>query len=227
MPQEVQPIDPGRAALLAAVTTLAGSPRILLARGGPGPDPTPLMIMLFPIAFCLWSAATAWGTCAGMVGPLPERRRLFLGVGAAALVAVAAIPFELWFDPKLRAALESFHDPQLLAQSFPATVKECAATMMWGVGLEIAFFQGAALAFFSRLTGRQGLAIGLAVLLRMVVVALKLTMRPGLQDIGMAALLHQLVLSTATCVLYARAGLPAAATLSVLVDARHLGRVLS
>lgn len=165
-------------------------------------------------------AATAWGTTAGMVGLFPCRRRLVAGLIAGAVAGLVLIPvFVLWLDPWHKEALLRLDDTARLGLQFPDTPWQKVAIVLWAAGFQVLFFEAASMSFFCRLTGRLLIALSLAVAFRIFVSHLQMADLPV--DSAMPFYLVYGLTSVTGCVLFARAGLPAASVFAASLAIRH------
>lgn len=206
-----------KASALSAVATAMAAPRLIEGR---------LSLAFFiPAAFLalvlVGGAATAWSTSAGMAGLFPERRRLLKGLGVALALALIFLPAALWLDPVLRSALEETGDMQRLALRYPATLRGCLALMLWAAGFETIFSLAAVISFLARLTGSAWAALAGAVLLRLWMTYLQCA-GAGLESVMPLFMVSSAILMGVGGLLFVRAGLPAAALFTALLDARHL-----
>jgi hypothetical protein len=205
-----------RAAAWSALVTCMAIPRILQTAQSLAFYLPATFVSLMLVA----GAVTAWGSRGGMVGPLPAWRRLLAGVGVAALLVLVWLPLATPMDALLRQALTASGKAGLIQLAYPNTPGGCWALLLWSAGFETLFFQGAAMAFVARITGRQDVAIIGAVALRVYVTHRKLTME-GLAPVPPVALYLSALSSLVACLLFARGGLPAAMTFAAGVSARH------
>lgn len=199
--------------LAAPVSAMA----ILRFREG-GLDPVFLLVAGFLVMTLAAGAVMAWGRSGGMVGAFPAPRRMWIGAGAAAVVAAAGWPVNVFFlQPWLRPAIEATGDELLVTLRYPDTFPGRVGLMLWSAGFETLIFPGAAMCFLARLTGKVGLAAVGTVALRALLLSQQLT------EAGVVSAVPLFLISTALscaigCVLFARAGLPAAMVYAAGVD---------
>ena len=89
--------------------------------------------------------------------------------------------------------------------------------VFWVTGFETMLFQAGAISFFSRLTQRRGLVILGAVAFRTLVMSFQLY-DGGVVDAFPVFLIGTAATSALACLLYIRAGLPAAMLFSAVVS---------
>jgi hypothetical protein len=198
------------ASILGAAVTVLAIPRILV--GGLSP------LLFIPAAFLsmtlISGMATAWGKRAGMCGLFPERKRALQGIGVAVVLLLMLIPVcVLWLDRAIYDAARASGDSYFLKMLFPSTVAGALALVLWAIGFETMFFEVAAMSYFSRLVGRQWIAVVLSVVLRGVVTYARLA-GVGATDSAWLFLGSVSVAAVIGCVLFARFGLPAAMVFS-------------
>jgi hypothetical protein len=157
-------------------------------------------------------AVVAWGRKGGMCGIWPGTRQGSAGLGLALLLALLATSvYLLGFDPVCRKALEATGNAQMLRLRYPPTLRGRVALVLWSAGFETVFFRASAMSFLARLTGRTSVAVAGSVTLHVMVAAAQLS-RAGIYEplpytlflVGTAAA------GAIGCLLFARAGLPAA-----------------
>ncbi len=203
--------------VLGSAVTAAATPRILQ-----GSDNAEILIPSAMLLMTLVAGAVlAWGARGGMVGAFPDRRVMLAGLAGALLVGlVAGMLRMIWSDQALRDVLVS---PDLVARfelSFPGTVAEKLALVLWAAGFQVLFFQAGVMAFASRLTGRWEYALVLAGFFRIWVMHLQM------DQAGVPPVLSAYIMSTATTLigatLFARSGLPAAMVFAAAIELRLL-----
>lgn len=217
MREYIAPANLRHALLLGGTVTLMAVPRLVQAGVARGALLGATLAGMTLVA----GAATAWSGKAGMCGVFPKRRRALYGLLAAALLGTTTAACLLPLDPLLRGALVAAGRGDLAALTFPRSGAGALALLLWGAGLETLFFQAGALAFFARLTGSTGISIAAATALRGFVAYRQLA-AANLSDLVLLVVAVQMARALIGCLLYARAGLPAAAAFSATVDARHL-----
>ncbi len=207
-----------RAGLLGLAATAMAVPRLFEA-DLPMRFPW-LLLFTFATMTAAGGAAAAWQCRAGMAGLFPGRRRILAGMAWAAGIGIVMAAILQATDPLLREAILARDDERLWQTTFPATPREAVSRILWGAGAQTLFFTAAALGFFTRLTGRLWLAILFIVVLRVLVTVHKFA-DAGLTDVILPYATLAAANGLASCLLYARAGLPAAMTFSATVDLRH------
>lgn len=201
--------------LMALPRILEGKDRLVLVR----------MIAVFPSMIIVAGAVTAWGNRAGMCGPFPDKARTRAGTCIALVAGLLIAPFLFWQDAGTADLLSKTAFLSELHLPFPSTLTACLALILWSAGFETLFFRAGTMSLLTRVTNRQWIAIAGAVLLRLSVNVLKI----GQVDMDAMMILElagMIVVTTVGCILYARAGLPAAMTFAATIDARHLVRWL-
>lgn len=165
-------------------------------------------------------AVTAWGRRAGMAGLATDAKTLTPGVGAAVLLALAALPVHYFgSDPILREALASADNPAAVEMSYPSTTSGRFALMLWSAGFQAMFFVAAPMSFFGRLTGRAWVAAGFCIAVRTYVVHLQVG-HAGLAEQVPLFLASAVVTTLVACVLFARYGLIPAMIFAAGLDLR-------
>ena len=205
-----------KAFLLGATVTLMAVPWI--RRGGMD------LWMAVPVAFMamvlISLAAVSWEHRAGMHGVFPEKGRMLIGMGLAGLtVLVLAWISTFWLDRVFESTMRQAGRTDLLALRYPDSPGGQAAKVLWAAGFETMFFQVGAVSFFSRLTDRQWLAIVGAVSFRGMVTSMQLS-QAGLVDATWLFIMMSVATSAVACMLYVRAGLPAAMLFSAVLSLR-------
>lgn len=206
-----------QAITLGGCVTLMSIPR--LDQGG-----TPQWLYVAIAFLCLTlvaGAATAWGSCGGLVGLFPVGRRLAIGLGAALIGGLALFPvYTQWLDPWLKEALMHAGDADRLQLQFPDTLWKQVAVVLWIAGFQVLFFNAAAMSFFCRLTGRISVAIALAVALRVCVSYIQFA-SISMDNTLPFHVVHGLTCAIA-CLLFARAGLLPTSLFAAVPAMRHL-----
>jgi hypothetical protein len=157
--------------------------------------------------------ATAWGTSAGMCGPFPEQRRQLAGIAIAAALALLALPlFMLCVDPVMVPALSATGNEMLL-RHYPVTPDGKIALLLWSAGFETMFFHAGAMSLVSRITRRQWVAVTACVALRLFIASHQLA-ELHIPAANPFLLVVSGVVTTASCLLFARFGLPTAMVFS-------------
>lgn len=207
-----------RAACIAGVAGLMAAPRIFeLAGDSLG---VLLAVSAFPLLTIVAGCATAWGGAGGMAGPFPEWRRALPWTAGAVLAGGLALPAMLWYDSFLQLALAE-GDPLRLIFAVPQTPQSAVALMLWSAGFETVLFQAGAMSFVARLTGRGDAAIAAGTAFKLFVFLLKCG-ESGFGPVTVLSAVGVTAVTGFTCVLYARAGFPAAMAFNAITDARHL-----
>jgi hypothetical protein len=159
-------------------------------------------------------AATAWSTSAGMCGLFPAPRRQLAGMAIAAALAILVLPiFMLYIDPVIVPAIAAKGGQEMLMKRYPVTLSGQIALLLWSAGFETMFLQAAAMSLLSRITGRQWMAVTAAVTLRILLYSHQLDELHILSENPHLLFIAGLM-TTASCILFARFGLPAAMVLS-------------
>lgn len=215
----IQPEVSKSAALAGLATALLCYPRFALwtQRGQP-------LWYLEAVTFCgsfvLWAFVFAWHTHY-------TKRPVFtfkIGAGAWMLATVAALVvafiLQRFLDPTLR---------QTTPEDYPLNLLQWAAMTLFSLALSQLFLVFAPFAWLMRLTGRQAVAVALTVLFGAVVVLLKtrLSPEPFPPSLLMALLGVRLVLTLLAVGFYLRGGVLLASWCALLLQARHLPRLLS
>ena len=205
----------GKALLLSALCTLASVPRI--TEGGLNPR------FFIPAAFLsltfIAGAVTAWSTSAGMAGFWPDWRRQLRGIGIALLAALLLWPVALKLDPVVRAAFAAKSDTYTLLLQYPDSVAGVAALVLWAASFELLFFVAAPAAFFARLFNSKWAAVVGPALARVFVAYYQLT-AGQITDAVPLILVTYGAMTAASCFLFSRFGLAAAAVFAAVVDSR-------
>ena len=206
------------ASLLGGAITLLAIPRII-----DGGLPPHLFIPASLFSMTLISGmATAWGKKAGMCGIFPDMKRTIRGMGVALLAVLVLIPVcVFWFDSVLYEAAQTSGDAEFIRMLFPRTAFGMLALMLWATGFETMFFEAAAMSYFSRLTGKQWVAVLMSILLRCTVTYLRLS-AVGATDQALLFLGSVIVATLIGCTLFAKFGLPAAMLFSAGMAIRSL-----
>ncbi|MFC1498161.1 hypothetical protein ACFLS1_06795 [Verrucomicrobiota bacterium] len=205
-----------KALMLSSVAVLMSVPRIILA----GVD----LRIYIPAAFAAMTfcagAGTAWSHRAGMCGLFPARRKMLAGIGVAFILACIVTPVYLFcIDPIFQDALERTGSTSLLMLKYPATISGCLALALWSASFETMFFRVGAMSFFARLIPRQWIVLCLAVTLRVFVSVLQVA-DAGVVEAVPFFVIGSAIVSAMSCVLFARAGLPAAMFFSAGINLR-------
>jgi len=211
-----------RAAGVGFVVSAMAVPRVLEA--GRSQGSIFLLIALFPVMIVVAGAATAWGGAAGMYGLFPERRRLLWGVGIAFAAGIAALPLLLRSEAGFREALGD-GDPAACGLAFPVSLGACFALMLWSAGFETMFLQAGTMSFVGRVTGSLPAAMVCAVATAVMIMFLKVS-GSGVDTMMAARLARTGLTCLIACLLYARAGLPAAMVFNAVIESRHMLRLL-
>lgn len=229
-----------QAAALGAIVSVMAIPRIIEGGG----DIISRMVMIFPAMTLVAGAATAWGKYAGMPGLFPARETQARGLRVALVAGLAMAPLLLAFDSDLQAAMAEalrsrpvppgFNPMQAamikawraraVALAFPESVSGCLALALWSAGFETVFFRASTMAFLARVTRRQWIAVAGSVLIRGFVMLMMITLA-DVDFLLMVRLGGVMALSAVSCLLYARAGLPAAMLFAAILESRHLVRL--
>jgi hypothetical protein len=147
---------------------------------------------------------------------------LWPGLWAGLILGFAmGVIYHLYLDPVLRTALASTSGPKALSLRYPLSLTGGLALILWVAGFETMFFQAGSLSFFSRLTPHAWLAIVGAVSFRTMVTSLQIS-QAGVVDAFPLFLVQAAATSTVACILFARAGLPAAMLFAATVTAHVL-----
>jgi hypothetical protein len=208
------------AAILGAVVGIMAVPRIILS----GENPTTLSLAVFPLMMLVAGAATAWGRSGRMHGLFPEHGRItrtvLVALGAGALIGAAH-----WAgDGLYRNTFAEYSTSEVYAMTYPPTWGGCFALILWSAGFETLFFRAATMSFLARVTGRQWVAIGGAVIFRTVLSFM--TDPAGNADYLTLARMTGVALTTfCACLLYAQGGITPAMVFAAMIDARHLVRL--
>jgi len=212
-----------KAFVLGLVITLMSVPRIVTG----GLDlwlcvPVALMAMTL-----ISQAAIAWGHRAGMYGVFPSVERALIGTGLAGIMGlILLVIYFILLDPVFRQAFSTAGAAKQLLLRYPKTIGGALALVLWAAGFETMLFQAGAISFFSRLSNHQWLTITGAVSFRCFVTSLQLS-HSGIVDSVPLFLICAAASSTLTCLLYVRAGLPAAMLFSAVLSLRVLGPVMA
>ena len=158
-----------------------------------------------------------------MHGLFPSARRTGVGLCVAVLAALALTPMYFFvLDPALRQAMAEAADAGRMTLQFPDTFRRWAALTLWVAGFQVMFFHVGAMSLLARLTRRQGIAVALAVALRLFV------SHRHFGDLGVADPYPVLTVvvgaagTAAACLLFARSGIVPVMLFSVLLECRHL-----
>ncbi len=199
-----------QAAVIGAVVGFMAVPHILEKGSDTGELAIVLLFAVFPLMTVVAGSVTAWGRTGGMVGPFPAESRVRTGVFVAVGVGLLVSPLLFWLD-------------SVLAVPLPKSTLSCMALMLWVAGFETLFFRASTMSFMARVSGRQWPGIVCAVLLRMLVGVIQIT--EPLSDWPSVIKLVTFGGGTAFgCILFARAGLPAAMAFSAVLVLRVLVR---
>ena len=210
-----------QATALAALVSVMAIPRIIEGELGI----LPRLLMAFPAMTLVAGSATAWGKHGGMCGPWPERHVAARGMRVALIAGFAMAPVLLAFDFDLKTVMAAALRPHAVTLAFPETVSGCLALMLWSAGFETLFFRAGTMAFIARVTRRLWIAVLGSVLLRAFVTFMLMT-PADVSTVMIVRLIGVSVLSAVACLLYARAGLPAAMLFAAVLESRHLLRLL-
>jgi hypothetical protein len=149
-----------------------------------------------------------------MCGVFPGRRRTLTGMALAALLSLMMLPiYIVWIDPLLLPAIKTTGDANMLAMRYPTTVSAQLALFMWSASFEVMLFQGGVMSVVSRITGRQWIAVLAAVGVRTFVTSEQLSPL-HLVHASTFLLSSSALITTVSCMLFARFGLPASMTFS-------------
>lgn len=203
-----------RASLAAALTTLAGLPRLLAwpAR----PDAVWYLAALLGWAvFVLWAFVFAWQERHGGTRPFAWSRDARLWSVTTAGGLVAALALALLSDPVFRT---------LFPDEFPAAPAEWLAFVLFHLGVEPLFLCFGPMALFSRLCRRADVAAALTVLFGVFILLVKLGGSPQLPPAGVLIwlFLFRVLYAGAWVALYLRGGVWPVWWLGLLVQARLL-----
>ena len=212
-----------KAFILGLVITLMAVPRIITG----GLD-LHLCVPVALIAMTLISqAAIAWGHRAGMYGVFPSLERALIGTGLAGIMGlILLVIYFILLDPVFRQAFSTAGAAKQLLLRYPKTIGGALALVLWSAGFETMFFQAGAISFFSRLSNHQWLTITGAVSFRCLITSLQLADAEIIDSVPLF-LLGEAASCTLACLLYVRAGLPAAMLFSAVLSLRALGPVLA
>ncbi|MCL4180998.1 MAG: hypothetical protein KJ072_25040 [Verrucomicrobia bacterium] len=210
----VQPDTMRSAALAAAITGLAGYPRLWLWTDRP--NALWFMVALLVLtSFVLWSFVFAWyppGT-----GQPALRRRLPPGewLRAGLLGAAAAAVIALVVDPRLRL---------LKPDDFPDTIPAWIAGALFSLAFGQLFLCYAPLALFLRLFRNPVVAVLLTVLFGQFLLGLQLNAASFQADLPFTVMLLLLraLLGLAAAWLFLRGGLLLGTTWSLILESRLL-----
>lgn len=199
-----------RALAMGTVVTVMALPRIAQAGDQVGLRTVGCLANITLVA----GVVTAWGTKAGMRGPLRGMQETACGLAAALLVALILIPVQHWvIHPVFEEAVRSSADGQWVRLQIPATIQDWIALALWSAGFQTLFCVAAPTCLAARLTGRVWPAIVLAVALSGFVASRQMDAYHVECGRGL------LVAASAAkgllgCMLYVRFGLAACAALS-------------
>lgn len=205
-----------KAVPVGAVIALSTMPRVLEGGLPVGPSFAGMLTGMILLA----GMATAWGHRAGLPGLWPPKAIQVRWAGLSVLLGFALFPIGLAFDPLHRSILAQTGSTEMLALACPRSGHAILALMLWSAGFETLFFCAAPMAFTARLTGSRAVAIGAPALFHLLVGIYQFNMAGVTKD-AWILLLGIVVVRFITCILYARGGLPAAALLGFVLEARH------
>lgn len=218
MRQLLQPRVAKSAALAASLTAFLCLPRFLLWE-----EKTRPLWYLLAVAFCgsfvLWAFIFAWHSHYTQRPVFTTRIDLSDWGWATVAGIVASIVLQQFLDPALR---------RTTPQDYPANVPEWMAMALFSLALNQVFLIFAPLAWLMRLFRRIAIAVALTVAFDMVVLLLKAGLSsepfpPGL----LAGLLGvRLVLGLLAIGFYLRGGVLLASWFALLVQARHLAKLM-
>lgn len=207
-----------QAARIAAVTGLMAIPRILDRSDGNAS--IILALSTFPLLAIIAGAATAWGEHGGLSGVFPDRRRVMPWTFAAVFVGIVLLPVMLWGDSYRQLSL-SEDDALRLANEVPKNTDAAIALILWSAGFETVLFQAGIMSFVARLTGSGIAAIVAGPVFKVFVFVLQCA-SSGFGPVSPFVAGGAIATSSIACVLYARAGLPAAMAFNAVISSRHL-----
>lgn len=205
-----------RAACIAGVAGLMAAPRILDRADGS----LLLVFSAFPLLTIIAGTATAWGETGGMRGPFPDRRMTRPWILGAIIAGVLLLPVLLWYDSVRQSAL-SENDALWLANEIPRNPEAAIALILWSAGFETVLFQAGVMSFTARLTGNGLAAVAAGPVFKLFVLLLKCG-ESGFSHGAALAAIGITVTTGIACVLYSRAGLPAAMAFNAITSSRHL-----
>ncbi len=210
-----------RATMLGLVCSIMALPRILQAQEGK----LLLLVAVLPSLTLAAGAATAWGHMGGLCGVFPDRKTTMKGMAIAVIVGLPAAAVLFWTDHALMDVLIAFGDQDKLRMTFPPDLTGCLALMLWSGGFATLFFVASTMSFACRITRRVWIAIMCVVFMKGLVRCLALNAM-GLDPMHADVFLDGIVMGAAGCLLYARAGFPAAMVFAMVLESRHIVRVL-
>jgi hypothetical protein len=191
------------AAVLGLVIALMSIPRIFIW----GKSPASYGLAAFLGMTLISGAATAWGTRAGMCGLFPERKRAITGMLIAIFLSLMMLPLYIaWIDPLLLPAIKATGDANMLAMRYPSAPPGQFALFMWSASFEVMFFQGGIMSVISRATGRQWVAVAVAVGIRSLVTSGQLS-QLHIANAQPFLVSTSAVVTMISCLLFARFGL--------------------
>lgn len=170
--------------------------------------------------FVLWAFVFAWHTQS-------TQRPVFtlrIGPGAWAMATAAAVLMAFilhrFLDPSLR---------QTTPEDYPRNLSQWAAMTLFSLALNQLFLVFAPFAWLMRLCRRQAMAVALTVLFGVVVLLLKTRLSPEPFPTALLAALvgARLLLGLLTVGFYLQGGVLLASWCALLIQARHLAKLLS